>query len=542
MSQKQSRIHIKRAKKYQSMGALSSAVDEYQKALSLDQMNIDAVNGLAELAVRMDMLDTALQWYDILVNIYPKNMIRLNRAKVLTKMGRNDEALFSYIELESDMSNNPIYLIGFGSLLLNMRKLEEAIEKFQLAEKRGANAGSCYNNIALANLYLSNFIEADEYFSKAAKKLKNDVQLQFNWASCMIQMGNIADGWEKYKYRYHPKFPTAPRWETDVPWWKGEDLKNKTLIISYEQGIGDMIIFATCLREMIPRAGKIILEVHDKLFDLFEYNFPEVKVRKANHNGIHIDNNNRTVFNYEWLNDENIKPDYFTILGDVFALCRQDYKDFPVHGSFLKPNKARKEEIVEILKNHNIDELPLVGLSWRSSFMSGTRNSGYCTDKEYSNSIGNIKKQTAFVNLQYAYSDEEIERLSSAAIKHGHIFINLKDVDLYENMVDTCALISSLDYVVAPNNTQYAFASALGVPNLTYGQSLFTFGFKSFDLVFPNSLRGDATWEDNLNLLLGGEKSFADLLYEEMKLNGDLDRFVKLYGMSDRKKIAELLR
>ena len=58
--------------------------------------------------------------------------------------------------------------------------------------------------------------------------------------------------------------------------WKNEDLTNKTLFVFHNfAGMGDNIMFARYIPNIIKQAGKIIFELRTKLIDLYKFNFPE---------------------------------------------------------------------------------------------------------------------------------------------------------------------------------------------------------------------------------------------------------------------------
>ena len=57
--------------------------------------------------------------------------------------------------------------------------------------------------------------------------------------------------------------------------WDGSPLKEKTLLIYTEQGIGDEIMFASCFEEIIEQIGECIVECDKRLIPIFTRSFPK---------------------------------------------------------------------------------------------------------------------------------------------------------------------------------------------------------------------------------------------------------------------------
>ena len=96
----------------------------------------------------------------------------------------------------------------------------------------------------------------------------------------LLAKGMLKEGLEEREWRW--KTPTPPSRERffSQPMWDGiADLKDRTILIWGEQGIGDMIVWSYVLPQVNAYAGHCILECQPKLVQLFTRTFPYIDVR-----------------------------------------------------------------------------------------------------------------------------------------------------------------------------------------------------------------------------------------------------------------------
>ena len=86
---------------------------------------------------------------------------------------------------------------------------------------------------------------------RLAIRIKSDfVAANWNLSQCLLLIGDLRNGWKKYEYR---KRETADnkcnRRVVSVPYkkWTGESLWDKVILVTAEQGVGDEVMFASCI-------------------------------------------------------------------------------------------------------------------------------------------------------------------------------------------------------------------------------------------------------------------------------------------------------
>jgi capsular polysaccharide export protein len=149
-----------------------------------------------------------------------------------------------------------------------------------------------------------------------------------------------------------------------------------------------------------------------------------------------------------------LKSDRAILAVDLLAKYRRDYPDF--HGEkYLVVDAVRAEGFRRSLPQGRL----LIGINWRSSVSTFSRNLHYLTIEELA-PIFEIEG-VQFVNLQY---DECSEELAWVEDRFPGKLINFPDLDQFDDIDGVAALMSKLDLVVAPATTVAELAGACGVP------------------------------------------------------------------------------
>ena len=113
-----------------------------------------------------------------------------------------------------------------------------------------------------------------------------NAQARLNRAILHFLNGDLKQGWRDYAARMDVpgKVPAAAGEQRLVP-WNGENLKKKRLLVRSEQGVGDQVLFASVIPDLLAQAeadgGSMILECEPRLETLFARSFPGVTVKPA---------------------------------------------------------------------------------------------------------------------------------------------------------------------------------------------------------------------------------------------------------------------
>jgi hypothetical protein len=107
------------------------------------------------------------------------------------------------------------------------------------------------------------------------------------------------------------------------PYWNGEVVDK--LAVMGEQGIGDEVLWASMLNEVMGRVNHVVYFCDPRLVSIFQRSFPGLDVRA------------RTTLLDDLESDEF---DSFTMAADLMSLCRRSVDEFP-REPYLIPDPAR---------------------------------------------------------------------------------------------------------------------------------------------------------------------------------------------------------
>ena len=257
----------------------------------------------------------------------------------------------------------------------------------------------------------------------------------------LLKQGNFAAGWDEYAWR--TRIPEVDHWqEYAYPHWQGEALEGKRLLVQAEQGLGDQIMFASCLPDLLPRARHTVLECDPRLARLFARSFPPAVVYRHRVEGAP-----------DWSGEA--APDYCVRMGDLPRIMRRSKADFPAHRGYLLADaaqvaawRARLDALGRGLK---------VGVSWRG----GTPGTGQAARSLALDALLPLLRlpRAHFISLQYGAVGAEIADLR---VRHGIVLHEWSQADAA--MDGVAALIASLDLVITVCTTAVHLSGALGKP------------------------------------------------------------------------------
>ncbi|RMH18491.1 MAG: tetratricopeptide repeat protein, partial [Gammaproteobacteria bacterium] len=276
------------------------------------------------------------------------------------------------------------------------------------------------------------------YHYNIAREVLPDFRDDIDWDIAVVHLasGNLMRGWEGYQMRRLCHFS---RLDPAIPVWDGEqDIEGKTLLVTAEQGLGDEILFATCLPELQKSGARISLECDERLHPVFRRSFPDIQLLRRDDGASYL-----------------CDADYFIPSGSLPILYRQRHEDFPGRLRVLETDITKRQYWKKRLAG--LSDKPKVGVMWKSSI----------TGKKRSFSNTNIQnwlpvlslKGIDYINLQYSDADNDIEWLQT---RHNIKLHKFEELDLYNDIDGQLALIDELDLVISICSCVYDFSGALG--------------------------------------------------------------------------------
>ena len=285
----------------------------------------------------------------------------------------------------------------------------------------------------------------DEAFAQydCALALRPDFPLAlFHRALARLMVGNFEHGWPDYEIRRMGTdrivFPeVAPRWD-------GTPLAGRTILIRREQGLGDEIMFASILPELLRMAGHCIIECDPRLRALFSRSLPAATVFGA-------------------IPDRSLpyaiarrKIDFEIEMGSLPLFLRRTAVDFPRHPGYLNADQERiahwRERLAQLGPGFK------VGISWTGGVRKTRRALRSISLPEWLPILSTPGAR--FISLQY--TSEAAGEAAAIEAQHG---IRVEHwPDAIEDYDETAALVCALDLVVSVCTSVVHLGGALGRP------------------------------------------------------------------------------
>jgi len=90
----------------------------------------------------------------------------------------------------------------------------------------------------------------------------------WNRSLVSLMLGDMPRGWEQFEARRQVHGLVVPTRQFSKPQWKGEFFPDRTLLLHFEQGLGDTLMFVRYASLVKARGGRVLLEVQAPLAGL----------------------------------------------------------------------------------------------------------------------------------------------------------------------------------------------------------------------------------------------------------------------------------
>ncbi|MEO7402488.1 MAG: tetratricopeptide repeat protein, partial [Burkholderiales bacterium] len=446
------RQHYDLALAYFGAGRTVDALDHLQLAVHFDPTLVDAWLRLAETEAAAGRNESALQDALSATRHAPddgRGWVAVARAYYA--LARYQDGLAAAEQGVARLPNDPN---AYQALGLNAHACEaypRAHEAYQRCFELAPVSTSVQSNLAMACLNMARFEEARRLWEGVVAREPNHFVAQWNLAQIVLAAREFERGWDHYEYRERAlegKHPTAY-----LPRWSGAEMKGRRLLVLGEQGIGDQIMFASCLPDLIRAGIPTTLLCEARLVGLFARSFPTINVRGL-----------------EAVVRDPIQADIEIPMGSLPGLYRRSAGHFPRHNGYLRADPARvaywRERFDATAAGKRI-----VGISWRGG-TAGTRASLRSIPLRQWAPILTLPN-TQFVSLQYGDVGAEIRDAQAA------LGVAIQEItEIIPSYEETAAVVAALDEVVTVCTSLVHLAGAMAkrttvmvpaVPEWRYG-------------------------------------------------------------------------
>ena len=435
---------------------LEEAETSYKKAIALKSEYAEAHNNLGVTLQELGRLEEAEASYRQAIALKPEYSEAHNNLGVtLHELGELEEAEASYrqaIALKTDYAEAHSNL---GKTLQELGVLEEAETSVRQSIALKSDFAEAHHNLGVTLQARGRLVEAEASFGQAVVLKPSYTEAKFHKSRLLLNRQEFRLGWSLYTASRDSK---AEARESEVipgsfiertERWKGTSLRGKSIQVYAAQGVGDEIMFSSCIPDLIKKFPKSIqLECDPRLQPLFARSFPEVTVC-----GVARTGRSPQTYNGTDLLIEDVHFDYSIPIDGLPQFFRNKIEDFPSRDAFLLPDRENVDKWAKRLAG--LGEGLKIGISWFGGAPK-FRNKQSIPLADW----GNLLSLDAFfVNLQYGNTSDEVARFSA---ENNIKIYDWEDNDSLLNLDNQAALISTLDLVITVDNATVHSCISLG--------------------------------------------------------------------------------
>ena len=351
---------------------------------------------------------------------------------------------------------NSSLIITYADFLYSKQSLEIAVTQYKRALCINPNEIRAQANIAESLAELQRNDEALVYIDRAISRNPRSQQLRLNKAFTLLLLKKYKEGWQAYEARLSKEIDEAPKRLINVPRWKHEPLKDKTILVCSEQGVGDEIFFSAYVTKLARIAKHVIIETDPRLVPLFSRSFKNLEVHPYSRRV----SGTQPVYNYHWLKKCKVYPDLFVDLASLPYFLEETHQKLLSTTPHLKGDINVTRAWEGKLKKMSGGK-PILGIFWRSGLYTGARKHFYPTIHHWGPIL--TIKDVAFLSLQF---DDDSHDILLARQLFGAEILKVEDINLRDDLDQTASLCKALTGVIAPSTTTAHLSGSVGTKTI----------------------------------------------------------------------------
>ena len=419
--------------KYHQEGNLKEAKNIYEQILKHKPNHFDALQLLGILYGQINKKDKAIMLLELALQIKPDDAVTLNNyGVILTEVNRTND---SYEVLDKATNIKPDYAEAYsnkGNTLKLLEKYDDAVKAYSKAIQLKPNYAEAYNNRGVIYKELSQMNLALKDLKKAISLKPDYPEANSTMGVTLLLTGNFSKGWEQYEWRWKDLSDPSVIRSFKQPLWDGKkSLKDKSILLYSEQGLGDTIQFSRYILLIKALGAKVILETHKELLNIVGS----------------IDSNITVILMGQTL-------PHFDFQCPLLSLPLKfgtGLKNIPSPNRYIC---ADKRIVPKWKKKIGSQKKPLVGLAWEGNPL---HKNDYNRSILLAELIPHLPKKYEYIGLQ-----KDIRESNLKTLKRSSMIDNLIDKNV--SMDDTAAIIENLDIVISVDTSVAHLSASMGKP------------------------------------------------------------------------------
>jgi len=412
-------------------GNHSEATEHFDQAVSIDPLHAEAWNNFGLVAASRGKLELARRCFHRATHLrHGFYTAQCNLGLACRDLGRLDEAAETLAHAAQAEPARAAAWVNLATVRQDQDRMEEA--RAAMANAAAAAPDDPAVKVAWGALLakLGEADSAERMLTAALAASPDDPEANLALAHLALARGRYAEGWDRYESRMRAS--QSPRRRFALPDWDGGSPAGKTIMVYAEQGLGDTVMFASCLPDLVREAAGVMLHCEDRIWPLMQRSFPDIRRFDAGTPG---------------------RVDAYAAIGSLPRLYRRSEKDFPLHQGYLRAAPEAQAQAAAQLRAFG-DGMK-VGIAWRGGLAATGRA---MRSLALDDLVPLLRTRgVAWVSLQHGDVEAEIAGFA------GRAGVRLHRLDGVERDIDAAAAaISALDLVVTVCSSIVHIAGALG--------------------------------------------------------------------------------
>ncbi|WP_293677696.1 tetratricopeptide repeat protein [uncultured Phenylobacterium sp.] len=387
----------------------------------------------------------ALAAFDEAIAVHPRSpLAHSGRARALVALGRAGEGLASAdraLGLDPGLADA---WRGRGLALLELKRPDEALAAFRAVAPAGTpvEQADSVADVGLALAGLGRHDEASATYDEALAIAPHAPLARYRRAWVRLLRRDFAGGWDDYEARWLQRHATAghmtPAFRERLTLGPAvDDLRGQRVLVVAEQGVGDVIMFASVLPDLAAIAAKVTCVVEFRLLTLFSVSFPDIEVVAGSGPAL----------------VDLARIDRVVAIGSLPAAFRRAEADFPGR-PYLRPMPRTVEAWRARLGPS--PGLRRIGISWRG----GAAQTGVAARSMPLETLRPLFEHPGYevVSLQYGDVTAELAAVN-AGLARPIVSFPRKEIDDFEALA---GLVCALDGVVTVQTALAHLTGAIG--------------------------------------------------------------------------------
>ena len=394
------------------------AIKYYEKYINTNRSDKKrGLNNIGNIYLRKGKPKISIEYFSKALELDKNNKILVNNILLCYLYLRNENKAEEYFKIAENIDSNYIeFLHNKAEYLILKNQINEAekiLDKHKDITKFLITLIRLYFNSGQNN-------KGNELLNKSRDLLKNNSDF-FNFLGIRyLYEGNFDEGFKYYEFRKSK----LTNFFKEINEWDGSNIKDKSIVVYNEQGLGDSIQFSKYLLPLSKISKKITFVVQESIKNLFQ------------------DLNNINIKTYEDCKNQTF--DFKISLGSLIKFFYKEKINFEENLiKFSHKNKIELESKIDFSKRN-------IGLVWSGSFLG--------PNEPYRSIPLNCFKKILSLNANFYSLQNEIWDRDLNYFKSS----NLIDCGDYK-LDELSSLISKLNLVISCDTSILHLASSLNI-------------------------------------------------------------------------------